>query len=83
MWRPVSTCVVAGGSGAYLVSSQQGSASVHVVLGLKHVDHLVGVELEHAFPFLLFQRFLAALTRLFVQLLPALLVLPDPPQIPG
>lgn len=67
----------------YLVSSQQGSASVHVVLRLKDVDHLVRVELEHALHLLFFQGFLAALIGLLVQLLSALLVLSDPPQIPG
>ncbi len=65
------------------MSSQQGSASVHVILRLEHINHLVRVEFEHALHFLLFQGFLAALTGLFVQLLAAFLVLPDPPQIPG
>lgn len=74
---------VAGGSSEYLVSSQQGSASVHVILRLKDVNHLVRVKLEHALHLLFFKGFLATLARLFVQLLSALLVLPDPPQIPG
>lgn len=65
------------------MSSQQGGASVHVILRLKDVHHLVGVEFEHALHLLLLQGFLAALQRLFVQLLAALLVLPDPSQIPG
>lgn len=65
------------------MSPQQGSASVHVILGLKDVNHLVRVEFEHALHFLLLQRLLAALARLLVQLLSALLVLPDPPQVPG
>lgn len=64
------------------MGSQQGSASVHVILRLKDVNHLVRVKLEHALHFLLFQGFLATLTRLFVQLLSALLVLPDSSQIP-
>lgn len=64
------------------MSSQQGSASVHVILRLKDVDHLVRVEFEHALHLLLFQGFLASLTGLLVQLLAALLVLPDPSQIP-
>ena len=65
------------------MSSQQGSASVHVILRLEDVHHLVRVELEHALHFLLFQGFLAALAGLLVQLLSALLVLPDASQIPG
>lgn len=73
----------AQGAMNYLVSSQQGSASVHVILRLEDVDHLVRVELEHALHFLFFQGFLAALAGLLVQLLSALLVLPDPSQIPG
>lgn len=72
---------VEGKDGEYLVSSQQGSASVHVILRLKDVDHLIRVEFEHALHFLLFQGFLASLTGLLVQLLSALLVLPDPSQI--
>ncbi len=84
MWRPVKCqVIVAGRSSEYLVSSQQGSASVHVILRLKDVHHLVRVEFEHALHFLLFQGFLATLAGLFVQLLSALLVLPDPSQIPG
>lgn len=75
--------IVEGKDGEYLVSSQQGSASVHVILRLKDVDHLVRVEFEHALHFLLFQGFLASLTGLLVQLLSALLVLPDPSQISG
>lgn len=67
----------------YLVSSQQGGASVHVILGLEDVDHFIRVELEHALHFLFFQGFLAALAGLLVQLLSALLVLSDPSQIPG
>ena len=74
--------IVEGKDGEYLVSSQQGSASVHVILRLKDVDHLVRVEFEHALHFLLFQGFLASLTGLLVQLLSAFLVLPDPSQIP-
>lgn len=65
------------------MSSQQGSASVHVILRLEDIDHLVRVELKHALHFLLFQGFLAAFTGLLVQLLSTLLVLPDPSQIPG
>lgn len=38
----------------YLMGSQQSSASVHVILRLKDVNHLVRVELEHALHFLLF-----------------------------
>lgn len=64
------------------MSSQQCSASVHVVLRLEDVDHLVRVKLEHALHFLFFQGFLAALIGLLVQLLSALLVLSDPSQIP-
>lgn len=75
--------IVAGRSSEYLVSSQQGSASVHVILRLEDVHHLVRVELEHALHLLLLQGLLAALACLFVQLLSALLVLPDPSQIPG
>lgn len=67
----------------YLVSPQQGGASVHVVLRLEDVNHLVRVELEHALHFLLLQGLLPALAGLLVQLLPALLVLPDPSQVPG
>lgn len=67
----------------YLVSSQQGGTSVHVILRLKDVDHLVRVEFKHALHLLLFKGLLAPFAGLFVQLLPALLVLPDPPQIPG
>jgi len=67
----------------YLVSAQQGGASVHVVLRLEDVHHLVGVEFEHALHLLLLQGLLASLAGLLVQLLTALLVLPDPPQIPG
>lgn len=72
-----------GKSCEYLVSSQQGSASVHVVLRLEDIDHLVRVKFEHALHFLFFQGFLAALIGLLVQLLSALLVLSDPSQIPG
>lgn len=67
----------------YLLSSQQGGASVHVILRLEDVNHLVRVELEHALHFLLFQGFLPTLAGLLVQLLSALLVFPDPSQIPG
>lgn len=63
--------------------SQQGSASVHVILRLKDINHLVRVEFKHALHFLLFYGLLAPLARLFIQLLSALLVFPDPSQIPG
>lgn len=69
-------------SSEYLMSSQQSSASVHVVLRLEDVDHLVRVKFEHALHFLFFQGFLATLKGLLVQLLSALLVLSDPSQIP-
>lgn len=64
------------------MGSEQGRASVHVILGLKDINHLIRVELEHALHFLLFEGFLATLTRLFVQLLTPLLVLSDSSQIP-
>lgn len=56
--------------------------SVHVVLRLEDVNHLVGVELEHALHFLFFQGFLSALAGILVQLLSALLVLSDASQTP-
>lgn len=67
----------------YLVSPHQGGAAVHVVLRLKDVDHFVGVEFEHALHLFLLHGFLPPLTGLLVHLLPALLVLPDPPQVPS
>lgn len=63
------------------MSSNQCGASIHVVLRLEDVDHLVRVELEHALHLLLFQRLLAPLAGFLVQLLSALLVLPDPSQV--
>lgn len=85
MWRSVrcQQVIVAGKRSAYLVSSQQGSSSVHVILRLEDVHHLVRVDSEHALHFLLCQGLLASLAGLFVQLLLTLLVLPDPSQIPG
>lgn len=67
----------------YLVCSQQGRASVHVILRLEDVDHLVRIEFEHTLHFFFFQRFLSTLTGFLVQLLSALLVLPDASKIPG
>lgn len=67
------------------MSSQQGSASVHVVLRLEDIHHLVGVELEHTFHFkvlcILHGLFLS-LAGLLLQLLPTTLVLPYPTEVP-
>lgn len=74
-------------SRAYLMSSSESRVPVHVVLGLAHIDHLVGVELEHA----LHPQLTVALLRLvrgalghslLLQLLPSSLALPYPSQIP-
>lgn len=66
------------------MSSQQGGASVHVVLGLEHVHHLVGVELEHALHlYVLSVLLFPAVFRVLLRLLAAALTLPDPPQIPA
>lgn len=46
------------------MSSQQGSASVHVVLRLEDINHLVGVELKHTFHF----KVLSILCGLFLSL---------------
>lgn len=69
-----------------LVSPGQRSASVHVVLRLENVHHLVGVEFEHA----LHLQVLSAVGLLqrprsrlrLLQLLPPSLALPYPPEVP-
>lgn len=64
------------------MSSQQGSASVHVVLRLKHVHHLVGVEFEHALHLhVLCVLFLSTVFRVLLLMLTSPLTLPDSPQI--
>ena len=74
------------GGVAYLMSPGQRSASVHVVLRLEDVHHLVRVEFEHA----LHLQILSAVGLLrrprsrlhLLQLLPPSLALPDPPEVP-
>lgn len=64
------------------MSAQQGSASVHVILRLEHVHHLVGVEFEHALHLhVLCVLFLSAVFRILLLMLASLLTLTDPPQI--
>lgn len=72
---------------AHLMSSCQRRVSVHVVFWLADVDHLVGVELEHALDLQLavvFQRLVRGDPGhlLLLQLLPSPLALPYPPQVP-
>lgn len=71
---------------AYLVGSRERRASVHVVLRLDNVHHLVGVELKHAFHFGVLRTiggFLRCFTRLsHLYVLPSL-ALPDPSEVPG
>lgn len=67
----------------YLMSAQQGGAPVHVVLGLEHVHHLVGVELEHALHLhVLRVLLLPAIFGVLLLLFASALALPDPPQVP-
>jgi len=73
---------------SYLLSSQQSSPPVHVVLRFDHVHHLIGVQLE--FTLQLVQALHALHGLLTVSLLPFLLLLlpttltlTDPPQIPA
>lgn len=64
------------------MSSQQCGASVHVVLRLKHVHHLVGVELEHALHLhVLRVLLLSAIFCVLLLLLTSPLTLPDSTQI--
>lgn len=69
---------------AYLMGSRERRASVHVILRLNNVHHLVGVELKHAFHFRVlgtvagFLSRFARLSHLYV--LPSL-ALPDPSKV--
>lgn len=64
------------------MGSQQGGASVHVVLRFKHVHHLVGVELEHALHLhVLGVLFLSAIFCVLLLLLVSPLTFPYSPQI--
>lgn len=69
------------------MSPRQRRVSVHVVFRLADVNHLVGVELEHALDLQLavvLQRLVGGDPGhlLLLQLLPSSLALPDPPQVP-
>lgn len=75
------------GRGSHLMSPEQGSPPIHVVLRLDHIYHLVGVQLEPTLQFIQAIHILHAL--LAISFLPFLfllfsttLTLPDPPQVP-
>lgn len=81
-------CELGSGFSAHLMSSCQCRVSVHVVFWLADIDHLVGVELEHALDLQLavvFQRLVRGDPGhlLLLQLLPSPLALPYPSQVPG
>lgn len=54
IWKSKVERPEAGRSSKYLVGSQQGGASVHVILRLEDINHLIRVELEHALHLFLF-----------------------------
>lgn len=72
-------------SSAYLMGSRECRASVHVILRLNNVHHLVGVEFKHAFHFRVLRAiagFLSRFARLpHLYVLPSL-TLPDPSKVP-
>lgn len=64
------------------MSTQQCSASVHVVLRLKHIHHFVGVQLEHALHFhILSILLLPSFFHLLLLLLPPSLALSNSAQV--
>lgn len=73
---------------SYLLSSQQSSPPVHVILRFDHVHHLIGVQFEFTLQLVqalhvLHGLLTVSLLPFLLLLLPTTLTLTDPPQIPA